>query len=66
MPHMTNRAERAKLITELAEGIAEAFDDYPQSNPAEIVDELVRVWAADAELTHSETERLRDEAWDLV
>lgn len=66
MPHMTYRAERTKLIGEIAEAICESMDDYPNQDPAEIVDEMVRVWSADEELTMQETEQLRDQVWDLV
>lgn len=50
----------------MAEEIADIVEEYPNANLAEVVDKLVRAYAAEAELTHDDEGRLRDEAWDRV
>ena len=53
-------------IVGIADAVVEAMEDFPSQDPAELVDELVKVFAADEELSHSDTERLRDLVWHLV
>ena len=53
-------------INRMAEEIADTAEEYQDSDPAEVVEELVRIYAADEELTYSDEARLRDAAWDMV
>lgn len=46
-------------LREMAEDVAAAVDDYPNQDPAEVMDEVIRIFAEQAELTAGEVERLR-------
>ena len=53
-------------IIDLGHAVIEALNDYPNQDPAELVEELVRVMARDEELSFSDETRLLDTVWDLL
>ena len=50
----------------MAEYVASTVLEYSNQDPAEVLDEMVRIMEESEELSYSDAMRLRDYAWDLV
>lgn len=53
-------------LRDMAEDVAGAIADYPNQDPAEVMDEVIRIIAEQEELTAGEVDRLRRYSVELA
>lgn len=64
--HTVARTLTKKDISDYAKEIANTLEDYPDSDPAEVVEELVRIYSIEENMSQADEDLLRSEAWDMA